>query len=392
MTNWNKRYASEKSAINLNIVHDVASMAPHALNALKDVGHGVANAFDHVRHFVSEIGHADKFLNPASGPHDSGNYNYQFHNYLKNQLPDITKHMSDRQIYNIADQWRVHGPDALKHIPGLDSSSIDSINSGLSATKYNMDSNADGPFIEGLGSMGLTVGVPIATGFGIKKLKETLNDRKDQRRQNSSGSAYNYFADSRGRRSNVNFQERYNNEKIAHDPSLIAPMLHGLSQVGHEVGNVWNQMIHPWTEHSTIDPGIQHLMEQNINHQAILHNGPGVERTQQILNDYQNDNTQINYHPLGIGSDLVGGSAAAFGIKKLKDKMFNRNVDPVLKKRQQHLIHDHGFNNLQEALADYNFIDGRADNKYHLSELHGLDHTFGDMGDFHHEHPEARFS
>ena len=50
-------------------------------------------------------------------------------------------------------------------------------------------------------------------------------------------------------------------------------------------------------------------------------------------------------------------------------------------------VHDHGFNNLQEALDDYNFIGGRADNKHHLNELHGMDHALGDMGEFHHEHP-----
>ena len=327
MTNWNKRYAQEKEAINFNVVHDVASMAPHALNALKDVGHGVANAFDHVRHFVSEIGHADKILNPISGPHDSGNYNYQFHNYLKNQLPDITKHMSDRQIYNIADQWRVHGPDALKHIPGLDSSSIDSINSGLSGTKYNMDSNAVGPFIEGLGSMGLTVGVPYATGYGIKKLKETLNDRKDQRRQNSSGSAYNYFADSRGRRSSVTFEDRYVNEKVAHDPSILQPILHGLGQVGHGVGNavkdLAHQMVHPITDRFTGNPS--HLKELWDQANAIggQHDPSGAAQEHAInaWQQYGQEHTTTDFHPVGIAADAITSFPAGWGVAKGIAKM-----------------------------------------------------------------------
>ena len=189
----------------------------------------------------------------------------------------------------------------------------------------------------------------------------------------------------------MNWNKRYASEKTAHDPGIVGPILHGLSEIGHGVGNaahsLWSQMTNPWTDHNTIDPHVQNLMEQNINNQAILHNGPGVEHAQQALYNYQDANTQTDYHLPGIGADLIGAGSAAFGIKKLKDKLFQRDVDPILDGRQQHLIHDHGFNNLQEALDDYNFIGGRADNKHHLNELHGMDHALGDMGEFHHEHP-----
>ena len=56
-SSFNDRYAFEKEAINLNVVHDVATMAPHVWNALKDVGHSVANEFDRARHDVAGVGH-----------------------------------------------------------------------------------------------------------------------------------------------------------------------------------------------------------------------------------------------------------------------------------------------------------------------------------------------
>ena len=49
---------SNKTAVNLNVVHDVATMAPHVWNALKDVGHSVANEFDRARHDVAGVGHS----------------------------------------------------------------------------------------------------------------------------------------------------------------------------------------------------------------------------------------------------------------------------------------------------------------------------------------------
>jgi hypothetical protein len=363
----NFRTATEKEAVNLNVVHDVVSMAPHAWNALKDVGHGVANAFDNVRHFVSEIGHADKYMNPFAGPHDSGNYNYQFHNYLKNQLPDITKHMSDQQIYNIADQWRVHGADALKHIPGLDSSKIDAINRGLSTTKYNMDLKENYELPEGIGALALTGGVPLGVGVGVKKLKEKLDERKDQRGQNSSGSGYDFFSTSpggvgadwfgspsqkgrsRGRRSSVTFEEPYNFDKtavnlnIVHDVATMLPHIqHGIGQaaeaVGHGIGKVvdWatNTVTKPLHDPSTYGHDVKNEADVYAMQRGhFLPSGgiPNPTPSDIGAGQFTTDTRDLMH---GINAIGVGGAGVA-GIAKGVGMAVNKAIDTFGDRRQQ---------------------------------------------------------
>ena len=186
----------------------------------------------------------------------------------------------------------------------------------------------------------------------------------------------------------MNWNTRYAVEKTAVD--FVTPALHVL-QFGHGIVDVAKDILHPFTHYFNGDPHKLHELQQNAQNFKAMEpgGGPGRWWADEHLQNYQDANQGSGFNGVGTAIDSAAalGGAAAFGIKKLKDKLFQRDVDPILDGRQQHLIHDHGFNNLQEALADYNFIGGRADNKHHLNELHGMDHALGDMGEFYHEHP-----
>ena len=186
----------------------------------------------------------------------------------------------------------------------------------------------------------------------------------------------------------MNWNKRYATEKTAVD--FVTPALHVL-QFGHGIVDVAKDILHPFTHYFNGDPHKLHELQQNAQNFKAMEpgGGPGRWWADEHLQNYQDANQGSGFNGVGTAIDSAAalGGAAAFGIKKLKDKLFQRDVDPILDGRQQHLIHDHGFNNLQEALDDYNFIGGRADNKHHLNELHGMDHALGDMGEFYHEHP-----
>lgn len=186
----------------------------------------------------------------------------------------------------------------------------------------------------------------------------------------------------------MNWNTRYAVEKTAVD--FVTPALHVL-QFGHGIVDVAKDILHPFTHYFNGDPHKLHELQQNAQNFKAMEpgGGPGRWWADEHLQNYQDANQGSGFNGVGTAIDSAAalGGAAAFGIKKLKDKLFQRDVDPILDGRQQHLIHDHGFNNLQEALDDYNFIGGRADNKHHLNELHGMDHALGDMGEFYHEHP-----
>ena len=229
----NFRTAQEKEAINLNIVHDVATMAPHALNALKDVGHSVANEFDRFRHDVAGVGHSvanefdrarhdvagvghsvanefdrgrhdvavpfagvghndldlaknigDAFVpDPTNSP---DNINHFLYNYLSSpsvgRFPVGTPH---HEIYNIVQHWRANGGqmggNALHNYPGLDKASGEILSQDLKNKFDAMNTQGEMQFMKDVGSAALTVLAPAAIGLGIKQHRDKKFSSFDDR-------------------------------------------------------------------------------------------------------------------------------------------------------------------------------------------------------------------
>ena len=121
------------------------------------------------------------------------------------------------------------------------------------------------------------------------------------------------------------FDERYAFEKTAHDPSILQPILHGLSQVGHGVGNavkdLAHQMVQPVTHRFTGDPN--HLKELWDQAGAIggQHdpNGVAQENAMNAWQQYGQGHTTDDYHLPGIAADLGAAGTFGYGLYKLRN-------------------------------------------------------------------------
>ena len=188
----NFRTAQEKDAVNLNIVHDVAQMAPHVWNGIKDVGHGIADVARGVGHGVSSIGHHDLDLaktvgeaftsnNPSNSP---DNINHVLYNYLSSpSVGRFPKGTPNHEIYNIVQHWRTnggpYGGNALHNYPGLDKmfpgqgkASGEIISQDLKNKFDAMNNQGENRFMADVGSAALTGLVPAAIGLGIKQHRD----------------------------------------------------------------------------------------------------------------------------------------------------------------------------------------------------------------------------
>ena len=184
---------SNKTAVNLNIVHDVATMAPHVWNGIKDVGHGIADVAKGVWHGVSSIGHNDIDLaktvgesitshNPDNSP---DNINHVLYNYLSSpsvgRFPVGTPH---HEIYNMVQHWRANGGqmggNALHNYPGLDKASSEILSQDLKNKFDAMEGQAGYQFVKDVGSAALTGLAPTAIGLGIKQHREKFSSFDDR--------------------------------------------------------------------------------------------------------------------------------------------------------------------------------------------------------------------
>jgi hypothetical protein len=119
------------------------------------------------------------------------------------------------------------------------------------------------------------------------------------------------------------FDERYAFEKTAHDPGILQPIFHGLSQIGHGVGNavkdLAHQMVQPVTHRFTGDPN--HLKELWDQANAIggQHdpNGVAQENAMNAWQQYGQGHTTNDYHLPGIGADLGAAGTFGYGLHKL---------------------------------------------------------------------------
>ena len=190
-SSFNNRYAFEKEAINLNVVHDVATMAPHVWNGIKDVGHGIADVAKGVWHGVSSIGHNDLDLaktvgdavvpDPTNSP---DNINHALYNYLSSpSVGRFPKGTPNHEIYNIVQHWRMNGGqmggNALHNYPGLDKmfpgqgkASGEIISQDLKNKFDAMNTQGEMQFMKDMGSAALTGLVPAAIGLGIKQHRD----------------------------------------------------------------------------------------------------------------------------------------------------------------------------------------------------------------------------
>ena len=127
-----------------------------------------------------------------------------------------------------------------------------------------------------------------------------------------------------GTKKESSFDDRYVNEKVAHDPSILQPILHGLGQVGHGVGNavkdLAHQMVHPITDRFTGNPS--HLKELWDQANAIggQHDPSGMaqENAMNAWQQYGQGHTTTDLHPVGIGADLGAAGIFTRGIQKLR--------------------------------------------------------------------------
>ena len=148
----NFRTAQEKEAINLNVVHDVANMAPHALNALKDVGHGIGQAADAVGHGIGKAVDwaKDTIVRPI---HDTHNY----YDDVSNKAYEISQDLNHLKVTK----------DDMANAQGV------------------IDANDSGHLVSALGAGAAALAVPggIAKGIGmgINKTIDTFGDRKTVR-------------------------------------------------------------------------------------------------------------------------------------------------------------------------------------------------------------------
>jgi len=141
-TDVNVKELMTKESINLNVVHDVAQMAPHALNALKDVGHAVGQ----------DVGHAidwakDTITRPI---HDVQNYGKDVQNFAESL--DNGQHSLGPTIPELG-QARGH---------------VDAMDAGHAINAI------------GVGSA-IPAGIAKGVGMGINRAIDTFGDRRQQR-------------------------------------------------------------------------------------------------------------------------------------------------------------------------------------------------------------------
>ena len=119
------------------------------------------------------------------------------------------------------------------------------------------------------------------------------------------------------------FDERYTFEKTAHDPGILQPILHGLSQIGHGVGNavkdLAHQMVQPVTHRFTGDPNHLKGLWDQANAIGGQHdpNGVAQENAMNAWEQYGQGHTKYDYHLPGIGADLGAAGTFGYGLYRL---------------------------------------------------------------------------
>ena len=137
-----------------------------------------------------------------------------------------------------------------------------------------------------------------------------------------------------------NWNKRYAAEKTAFDAgAIVGPIMHGLGQIGHGLGdaarNVWHQMNHPITFRDTTKPSVMRTLQENVQNQINRLNGNGVEKAQNALENYFDQNQHVDFHPVGDVIDAgLGLSAIPTGIG-LRNRMDRKRDESARLQRRK---------------------------------------------------------